>query len=1556
LINRLGGNSIAGGALKDSAFWYPPNVGATNQSGFTARPGGQRASINGGYGNISSDGYWWTSSGLISNAWYRRISHNSASVTRAASQNSREGFSVRCILGETNVSLPSVSTLGASGITHNRAIVQGQVLSDGGFPVIRRGIQYFFNSNLTQSNFSLIPNNPTGVGIFSVSISGPNIYGDTVYYYRAFAENSAGVGYGLIDSFRTLPTPPQLPTVIAGSVQACSGQTIEIPFYAQNFVQIGSGNLCLFYRRNATNFAGLRFSALDTNSLQITIRQDTSSIYDSLSIFWTSSTPTTLSYNSVLLRLAFLVSGPTPLIWDRRPSNFEITNSSGQEIEANLEDGNVYIRGLSDTVRTTLCAPGFLVFGGDTLRQSGNYVNTLPSSIGCDSLVIINLTVQQPSSTTISINICRPVSYNFNGTALNATGLYRDTLVNIFGCDSFITLNLVVSSPSDTVYLNRRICSPARFTVGNNIFDSTGIYSVSLVNHLGCDSIVVLNLEVISSSDTVFLVTQICERDTFLLGQSSFSTTGIYTVPLIASNGCDSVVVLDLTVNNISVRRIDTIVCINQVFDFGGQIISQAGIYSDTSLGSHGCDSITVLHLNFSEVIRDTLIHQICAPSSFSFYGVSYDTTGIYINTIPAVLPGACDTILVLDLHVGEQTDTTWVNDTICYGERLQIGAQILQTTGTYTIGLVNSSFCDSIVVVRLLAIPYLFTELKDTICFPDSIIFAGQTRTISGSYLDTLTSILGCDSFVMLMLVVNQPNFTQLMDTICAPDVVYFGGQGRSVSGNYFDTLTNSLGCDSVISLSLLVTEQERIQLLDTLCHPDVYVFGDSVISVSGYYSRIKPGLNGSCDTTIDLQLWVHPIVQPVTIDTAICFNQAFTLGSNVFRTSGNYVDTLRSSWDCDGVVYLNLLVNPRKDSLIFDTICSGTTYLFGGAPLVRSGIYVDTVVGYTGCDSFVELRLTIDSLVIIGSSPNNLTVYDGRIATFEVQANEAQSYRWQILQGGIWIDLNNDNVYNGVTTDSLTIHTSLALNGNLYRLVVMGISCSVTSTDFRLFVNPKRTPSVLIDSIFDIGATSAVIEARVFDDGGEFVTQRGIVYAYQPIDTNLSTNQSATNNGTGMGVYFSQLSYLQPSRLYYIRPYAENNLGRAYGSEFTFTTLATDLYQVSLKVSNQEIPNPNTYEFDVFASNSGLYPVKLQDFSIGLGIDTAIFNGGNIQVVVVNQSSELSNTAQKLTSANLSFGSQPALNSPYQFIQLSLNNISGIDSNNASIIPAGVNNCTSPGVRLARIRLTNSVPFKDGFRPNHIFSNEMTNGQQATNVGIFSSITNRRNLVSGAGLRLYNFDSDSTCDRNLPFGYIDVEIRTFIEGFYQASRSSMRAVLFHANLSVNPAATDSLVLRFWRPNNLINPLIQSSAILDTTGSAWISIPAYYTGDSFYLSVDHRFSLDIWSANPILIEDSLLVDFSIDSSIAYSIPFASPPMKKSSINGKWMMYSGDVNKDGSIDGFDINSVWSKTRPNFQPGTIYDSGNLNGDIFYDARDISLVSQNLRLLLSVSRPQ
>lgn len=98
LTDYLGGTSDAGGKLKETGttHWNSPNTGATNETGFTALPGGYRYS-DGTFNYIGYGGYWWSATeDNATDARYRNVGYNTSNVT--SYYNFKEvGFSVRCV-------------------------------------------------------------------------------------------------------------------------------------------------------------------------------------------------------------------------------------------------------------------------------------------------------------------------------------------------------------------------------------------------------------------------------------------------------------------------------------------------------------------------------------------------------------------------------------------------------------------------------------------------------------------------------------------------------------------------------------------------------------------------------------------------------------------------------------------------------------------------------------------------------------------------------------------------------------------------------------------------------------------------------------------------------------------------------------------------------------------------------------------------------------------------------------------------------------------------------------------------------------------------------------------------------------------------------------------------------------------------------------------------------------------------------------------------------------------------------------------------------------------
>jgi uncharacterized protein (TIGR02145 family) len=94
---------------------------------------------------------------------------------------------------------------------------------------------------------------------------------------------------------------------------------------------------------------------------------------------------------------------------------------------------------------------------------------------------------------------------------------------------------------------------------------------------------------------------------------------------------------------------------------------------------------------------------------------------------------------------------------------------------------------------------------------------------------------------------------------------------------------------------------------------------------------------------------------------------------------------------------------------------------------------------------------------------------------------------------------------------------------------------------------------PTVTTDSVTNITQTTATSGGNVTSDGGATVTVRGVCWN---TSTNPTTANSHTTDGSGTGTFVSNLTGLIPNTFYYIRAYATNSIGTAYGDELTFTT----------------------------------------------------------------------------------------------------------------------------------------------------------------------------------------------------------------------------------------------------------------------------------------------------------------------------------------------------------------------------------------------------------------
>lgn len=199
--------------------------------------------------------------------------------------------------------------------------------------------------------------------------------------------------------------------------------------------------------------------------------------------------------------------------------------------------------------------------------------------------------------------------------------------------------------------ISASICSGSSYTFGAQTLTAPGIYSRTLVSSTGCDSIITLNLDVLSHS-SASISASICQGSTFAFGSQNVSVAGTYNRTIPASNGCDSVITLNLEVRPLLNSTSSASICQGSTFTWGGTSYTVAGTYTQTAVGSNGCDSTATLVLTTRPVATSTVTQSVPFGGSITVCGQVYNTSGTFTKVCAGAAVNGCDSLVTINLTV----------------------------------------------------------------------------------------------------------------------------------------------------------------------------------------------------------------------------------------------------------------------------------------------------------------------------------------------------------------------------------------------------------------------------------------------------------------------------------------------------------------------------------------------------------------------------------------------------------------------------------------------------------------------------------------------------------------------------------------------------------------------------------------------------------------------------------------------------------------------------------------------------------------------------------------
>lgn len=526
----------------------------------------------------------------------------------------------------------------------------------------------------------------------------------------------------------------------------------------------------------------------------------------------------------------------------------------------------------------------------------------------------------------------KDLPFIYQGISFFNSGSYSLSYTRPDGCEQPVLLHLTVLGPNPPTVVNADICLGEAYSLGNRFFTQTGYYPVVLTDQNGCDSLIELILIVHPPSLTNLGV--VPAELPFLAGGIAVDTTGPFKILLADQNGCDSIVAGLLVAIAPDTLFIDSTICQGETVFYNMNTLASSGIYLDTLINAtQDTATIQQLTLTVLPVSNTTLNVSLCQGEEIVVGGLAYSSTGQYQNILIAA--NGCDSIITLNLAVLQPTDT--ILATICEGEAYPWNSSDYTLAGLFcdTIAGGSASGCDSIACLELVVLPVDSTTLNESICAGESFSVGNSAYSMPGQYIEILPAASGCDSVVTLNLMVTPVPDTTFDIQICEGSSFNIGGQVLEMTGAYRFTFPNpQTGCDSIVTINLTVLPTFFTQLDEGICEGESYSFGGAELSQPGVYQEVFVASNG-CDSMVVLHLTVSPVVE-VALDTALCPGQSLALGPYIFREPFEAELQFTGAGGCDSIINLTLTY--------YDTLRVGTALIepdegdfFGGSIAVE-------------------------------------------------------------------------------------------------------------------------------------------------------------------------------------------------------------------------------------------------------------------------------------------------------------------------------------------------------------------------------------------------------------------------------------------------------------------------------------------------------------------------------------------------------------------------------------------------------------------------------------------
>jgi gliding motility-associated-like protein len=564
-----------------------------------------------------------------------------------------------------------------------------------------------------------------------------------------------------------------------------------------------------------------------------------------------------------------------------------------------------------------------------TFASTGNYNVQLIRYLDCIAdTSYLSVNIIGPVFTTQNVTICPGTSFTLpDGGTANVAGTYTDTIPASNSCDSIVTTNLTVASFNVDAGNNTAICNGT-----STQLNATGglIYSWTPTTNLSNANIP--NPVATPSSTTTYTVSTQVEvgnaivNGDFSAGNTGFSSSYVYKTPPNTTEGQYWVS------NNAQVWNGGMAPCGDHTTGSGNMLLVNGATVANVSIW---CQTVNVLPN--TTYAFSTWLASLTAGNPAQ---LQFSINGSLLGSVFTASNTTC---------LWQQFYTTWNSGSNTTANICIVNQNTIASANDFAIDDISfAQLCTATDTVVITVHPTYSNTVNSAICQNEVYVLPdGSTTTTAGTYVDTLTTLNGCDSVVTTNLTVHPTYSYSISQTICPSDMYLLpGGSMVNTTGIYVDTLNTVNGCDSIITTNL------------TVVPPAISVTADTAICLNssvqldasgGLYTYSWSPAIGLSDSSI-----ANPVATPQQTTTYVVTTQVasgdligngnFSGGNVAFTSDYSYTTNLQP----EGTYYVG--TNPNTYHSGFSacpdhTTGNGNMMIVNGAGTPGLNVWCQTI-----------------------------------------------------------------------------------------------------------------------------------------------------------------------------------------------------------------------------------------------------------------------------------------------------------------------------------------------------------------------------------------------------------------------------------------------------------------------------------------------------------------------------------------------------------------------------------------------------------------------------------